>query len=174
MNEHARHSHLSSADIGLAGSAEKACALGEAEARLEQMLDMLRQRGMRLTPQREAIIRLLAADCSHPSAEDVLARLAPDHPWLSKATVYNTLNSLLAAGIIQDVDLGHERRFDGRTLDPHGHLTCRACGKVEDFDLSPAVRAALAASSESGFATERIQVKLVGLCRACAAIAENH
>ncbi len=165
-----REVHTSSSPAhSVADVSARACALAEAEARLAQMLDMLRQRGMRLTPQREAIIRLLAADCSHPSAEDVFSRLAPENPWLSKATVYNTLNSLLGAGIIQDVDLGVERRFDGRTTEPHGHLTCRACGRVEDFDLPPDLRTLLLNRNDSGFAMERIQVKLVGLCRACAA-----
>ncbi|EPR41223.1 ferric uptake regulator, Fur family [Desulfovibrio sp. X2] len=144
----------------------------ESAPRAERMLGQLRDKGLRITPQREAIVRLLAEDFSHPSADAVFRRAVTLHPWMSRATVYNTLNSLIEAGVIQDIDLDTERRFDGTGECPHGHTVCRGCGKVEDVDLPRDFDLAAKALARAGFSTERLQVKLIGLCRECAAKAE--
>lgn len=139
------------------------------QGRAGRMIECMRRSGLRVTPQREAIVRLLADDSSHPSAESVHARAALELPWMSKATVYNTLNSLIQAGVIQELDLGHERRFDGRTDEPHAHLVCRVCGRIEDVDLPEGFDIAGLADAGTGFRAEHVQVKLTGTCRACAA-----
>lgn len=138
------------------------------QGRAGRMIERMRRSGLRVTPQREAIVRLLADDASHPSAESVHVRAAEELPWMSKATVYNTLNSLIQAGVIQELDLGHERRFDGRTDEPHAHLVCRVCGRIEDLDLPEGFDIAGLATGGAGFRAEHVQVKLTGTCRACA------
>ncbi|MBX5467327.1 MAG: transcriptional repressor [Firmicutes bacterium] len=119
--------------------------------------------GLRATPQRLAVLSALA-HLSHPDAETVYAAVKPSYPTLSLATVYNTLDRLSAAGLIQPLRVGERRRFDPRT-DPHNHLYCRRCQRLEDVDPAelPPAPADLAADWELDAAS----VTWSGLCPRC-------
>ncbi len=98
--------------------------------------DALRERGLRITPQRVAILGALRRLANHPSAEEVFRAVRSDFPSLSLTTVYRTLETLAERGEVALVHLGRERaRFDHRT-DPHHHATCTSCGRLEDVDLA--------------------------------------
>jgi len=100
---------------------------------VDQICAQLRAQGRRVTPQRRAIIQALLEDAgSHPTAEQVFARVHQAMPDLSPATVYNTLHELEKMGALLELDLGlGERRYDITTAD-HAHLVCLGCGRVED------------------------------------------
>lgn len=84
---------------------------------------------------REAIRQALMNTVSHPSAEWIYAKLKPDIPDLSLATVYRNLNDMKSGGEIQSVGFWNgKERFDGRT-DKHCHFICRECGSIEDLDF---------------------------------------
>ena len=95
------------------------------------MLRDLQRAGLKLTPQRMAIVRLFADDGSHPTAQDLFERLRPTFPSMSFATVYNTLDALARAGLAGIVRLpgkrGDAARFDPNTR-PHHHAVCDGCG----------------------------------------------
>src|SRR5215831_20097321 len=106
------------------------------DARATAMLRDLRRAGLKLTPQRIAIVRLFAGDTSHPTAQDLFERLRPSFPSMSFATVYNTLDTLARAGLAGTVRLpgkrGDAARFDPNT-GPHHHAVCDGCGSVLDI-----------------------------------------
>jgi Fur family peroxide stress response transcriptional regulator len=146
---------------------------GEAE-RTEEMLRDLKRAGLKLTPQRIAIVRLFAEDDSHPTAQDLFERLRPSFPSMSFATVYNTLDALARAGLAGIVRLpgkrGDAARFDPNT-GPHHHAVCDACGAVLDITaptLAPTagvvkrVRAAV-----PGFSVRAVERIYRGLCARC-------
>ncbi|MCM2268309.1 MAG: transcriptional repressor [Elusimicrobiales bacterium] len=124
----------------------------------------------RLTPQRAGILRFLDGNKSHPSAEDIYARLRRKFPGMSFATVYNTLQSLLALGGLTEVKIdGARARFDPDTK-PHSHLMCVSCGAIADL---PAPRGLRPAGAPSGFKVLRCNVEFYGVCRACAPAAKK-
>ena len=126
-----------------------------------------RSSGVRVTAQRLAVYRVLAADASHPTAEQVYARLRPEIPSLSPATVYRILESLEREHLIRRVSTTHGvARFDAN-MDAHQHVICRRCGHMTDLDV-PALRAVtLDAKAVPGFVVEGLDIQIVGRCTTC-------
>ena len=136
---------------------------GSVEA-VDEGVRRLRQAGLRVTPQRLAVLEALERQ-SHPTADDIHRMVAAHHPGFGLATVYNTLATLEAHGQVQVVDDRQGRRYDLR-MDPHQHIRCRHCGRIEDLppwdhtlwlnDVTPA-----------GWAVEAWTFVAEGLCPAC-------
>jgi Fur family peroxide stress response transcriptional regulator len=139
------------------------------------MLQDLRRAGIKLTPQRIAIVRLFAEDRSHPTAQDLFERLRPMFPTMSFATVYNTLDTLARAGLAGIVRLpgkrGDAARFDPNSR-PHHHAVCDDCGAVIDIaagSLSPTAAAVeKLRQSAPGFSARTVERTYRGLCASCA------
>ena len=136
------------------------------ERQCEGFEQACRERGIRVTPQRLAVYRVLASDATHPTVESVHLKLASRMPGLSQATVYRILEFLEAENLIRRVS-GPESvgRFDAN-LERHQHLVCRVCGRLSDVSLSEFDRPRL--PKVPGFAVEELDVRLVGRCRECA------
>ena len=139
---------------------------------VDDLCAQLRARGRRVTPQRRAIIRVLQENDSHPTAEQVFARVRRVMPDLSPATVYNTLHELAEIDTLLELDLGlGERRYDTNTA-AHDHLVCLGCGRVEDVphDRDASV---LPPEHAHGFQVVDCNVVYRGYCPACAPHAED-
>ena len=147
--------------------------LGEAEL-ATRMLHDLRRAGLKLTPQRIAIVREFAGDTSHPTAQDLFERLTPNFPSMSFATVYNTLDTLARAGLASIVRLpgkrGDAARFDPNSA-PHHHAVCDACGSVLDIaagTLAPTPGATKRLERAApGFSVRTVERVYRGLCSRC-------
>ncbi|WP_066637899.1 Fur family transcriptional regulator [Desulfolucanica intricata] len=100
------------------------------------MNDMLKKLGLRATPQRLAILKLLQGNTAHPSAEEIYNKLKPDFPSLSLTTVYNTLESLAEGGMIQEIRIDCSRRRFDPNPQPHYHFLCNKCRRVFDLDIN--------------------------------------
>lgn len=122
----------------------------------------LRRVGLRATPQRLAVLAALEA-LPHPDADSVWAAVQQSHPSMSLATVYNTLERLGEAGLIQALRVGERRRYDPRP-DPHYHLYCRNCHALVDIDPEWAPEPGPAGA---GWQVERVAVTWIGLCPRC-------
>jgi Fe2+ or Zn2+ uptake regulation protein len=149
---------------------------GEEDARVASMLTCVRASGLKLTPQRMAIVRELAADPTHPTAQELFERLRPALPTMSFATVYNTLDALASAGLCVALSLSPgASRFDPN-MAAHHHAVCDRCGLVRDVPCEPSdpsaersgamVAAPLAAAP--GFEVRAVERIYRGLCAACA------
>jgi Fe2+ or Zn2+ uptake regulation protein len=131
-----------------------------------ELTQAFRQRGLKITPQRQAIFRILHGDTAHPTAEAVYAKAVDEMPSISLRTVYQTLNDLAAMGEIQALDLGTgSSRFDPNVRDHH-HLVCESCGMVRDVDLDTST-VRLAADVLDGFAVRSVDVVFRGVCASC-------
>jgi Fe2+ or Zn2+ uptake regulation protein len=141
--------------------------------RVDRMLAGVRGAGLKLTPQRIAIVRELAQDESHPTAQELFDRLRPSLPTMSFATVYNTLAALSAAGLCTALSLSPgSGRFDPN-MQPHHHVVCDACGSVRDIPPTPrdvAVRSPrrLVSRAAPGFEVRSVEQIFRGRCSACA------
>ena len=141
-----------------------------AHARAVEMLEDLKRAGLKLTAQRQAIVRHFASDETHPTAQELYDRLRPEFPQMSFATVYNTLVALAAAGRSGTLRLGQAARFDPNT-EPHHHLVCESCGAIADMP-APSLAPSPAAVRRLGRAAPGFKVRAVeriyrGLCAAC-------
>jgi Fur family transcriptional regulator, peroxide stress response regulator len=88
--------------------------------------------GLKLTPQRIAVLEYLENNNEHPSAETVYANVARKFPTMSFATVYNTLAALREKGFLLELTIdADKRRYDPDTT-PHNHLICTKCRKIVD------------------------------------------
>ncbi len=97
--------------------------------------DMLRSQGLKVTPQRIAILNMLMNTKSHPTAEEIFKALEPTNPTMSLATVYKTLDSFTNVGIIQQLSIdGESLHYDYETKF-HPHVICKKCGAVHDLDI---------------------------------------
>jgi Fe2+ or Zn2+ uptake regulation protein len=144
------------------------------------MLRDLKRAGLKLTPQRIAIVRLFAGDTSHPTAQDLFERLRPTFASMSFATVYNTLDTLAHTGLAGMVRLpgrrGDAARFDPNTA-PHHHAVCDRCGAVVDIaagTLAPAPAAVKKVRrAVPGFSVRAVERIYRGLCARCASKASE-
>jgi Fe2+ or Zn2+ uptake regulation protein len=127
----------------------------------------LRARGQRATTQRLVLHRVLRELDRHVTAEEVQRAAEERLPALSLPTVYATLELFEDLGLVRRVEVaGTVTRFDPRS-DDHAHVVCRRCGRVEDLDAKLDRGPALTAARSAGFAAERAETTVVGLCRAC-------
>lgn len=132
-----------------------------------ELTDLFRRRGLKVTPQRQAVFRTLGASLDHPTAETVHGAVTVDMPSVSLRTVYQVLNDLVAMGEIHALELGTgAARFDPN-VDPHHHLVCTVCGKVRDVYVEPVAVPA----GEAGFTVESADIVFRGRCDDCAATA---
>jgi Fe2+ or Zn2+ uptake regulation protein len=134
----------------------------------QQLTAVLHGRGQRVTPQRLILHRLLRASSQHLTAEDLLERSRDVLPNVSLPTVYATLDLLEELGAIRRVPgTGPAQVYDSR-VDDHHHLRCLRCGRVSDLDADLDGAAATAAARSQGFAPERVEVVVSGVCAGCA------
>src|SRR5882757_9233259 len=97
---------------------------------------IFREQGLRVTPQRQAIFRLLEGDVSHPTVESLFDRARADMPTISLKTVYQTVHDLEALGVVHVLDLGTGSvRVDPNVESAHHHLVCTSCGRVRDLPV---------------------------------------
>src|SRR4051812_26481451 len=100
----------------------------------DQLTTLFREQGLRVTPQREAIFRLLQANDAHPTVESLYDRARTEMPTISLKTVYQTVHDLEALGEVNVLDLGTGTlRVDPNVEDDHHHLVCTECGRVRDL-----------------------------------------
>ena len=140
----------------------------DATARVDSLLTQLRQRHCRVTPQRVALIRLLAESHDHPSAGGLYERIAVQFPGTSLGTVYKTLALLGDMGEVLTLTLNDGIiHYDVHRPYAHPHLICRCCHKVIDAPPEFESSAIAEPSEPAGFRIDIRQLDLYGLCSDC-------
>lgn len=129
--------------------------------------ERIRGAGLKLTPQRLAVLDYLQRAEGHPTAEQIGAEVNRRLPRAARATVYNALRALRDAGLVSEVRLdGATARYD-TNLAPHHHFICRRCGRIDDVSAD-AVGPQSRVEVGEGYAVETYEIVLRGLCAACA------
>ncbi len=136
----------------------------------EELTTALRERGMRVTPQRVVLHRALRELDRHVTADELLEAVADRLPSVALPTIYATLDLLEELGMVRRVQRAGTTLFDPRT-EPHHHLVCTSCGSIEDLDSTLDTASLERAAERHGFAHERIEAVVHGRCAACAAAA---
>src|ERR687897_1503824 len=136
---------------------------------VDELTELFRRQGLRVTPQRQAIFGLLHGDDRHPAVESIYDAARAQMPTISLKTVYQTVNDLATMGEVVLLDLGTgSHRVDPNVEHDHHHLICTRCGKVRDVPLDLAdVR--LPPRYRRGFSVSAVEGKFPGLWDGCAA-----
>jgi Fur family peroxide stress response transcriptional regulator len=138
------------------------------QTRFEELVAKLREREYRLTPQRIALLRLLAASDGHPSASQLYAQMKDQFPTTSLATVYKTLNVLKEIDEVLELGFsGDDNRYDGNKPYPHPHLICIRCQKILDPEVSLAQSLIQEVAQSSGYRIVGHRLDFYGLCPDC-------
>ncbi|MCP3176502.1 transcriptional repressor [Desulfuromonas sp. KJ2020] len=138
------------------------------DTRLNLIIDSLRQRDFRVTPQRYAVLKLLCTSKAHPGPGEVYEQLRQQFPTLSLATVYKTAALLRDMGELTELPMKDgTTRYDGRNPAPHPHVICNRCLKVMDFDAPPLDFLQQEAASATGFHIAGFRLDFFGLCPDC-------
>jgi Fur family transcriptional regulator, peroxide stress response regulator len=123
--------------------------------------------GLRLTRQRAAVLETLQHTTSHPDAYTVHRQVQVILPDISLGTVYRALKVLTEAGMLHEMTCGQFSRYDGNVI-PHGHATCRQCGRIVDVDVPIDDRLNDLAGNATGFTILSRRVEFEGICPDCA------
>ncbi len=132
----------------------------------DQIVTMLKSRGLRVTPQRFAVYANLLGRCDHPTADDILGDLNQSAPTSSQATVYSSLQALRDVNLVREVLLEEGVcRYDAN-VGPHHHFRCQACGAIADIPWESLDNINLKTLS-SRWQVEGYEVTVRGLCDRC-------
>lgn len=132
------------------------------------MLDKLRQKGYKITPQRQEILDTLL-DSDHKSAEEIHQKIQVKYPNVSLDTVYRNLNTLKELGIITPVNFADgKQRFEfAEGAKHHHHLVCLKCGAYEELDFCPLEFLDCRKIKDKDFQIEKHNFEIFGYCAAC-------
>lgn len=134
---------------------------------MKQTAQILRDKGLKVTPQRIAIYNMLAKSHAHPNAEMIYRTLEVDNPTMSLATVYKTLDYFKQYGLVQELNVGlSSSRYDAVAYS-HPHTVCTTCGAVDDLETSPMAHAYQETIDRIGFQVDYEQLILYGTCANC-------
>ncbi|EKE32565.1 Fur family transcriptional regulator [Salimicrobium jeotgali] len=137
--------------------------------RLQGAIDTLKESGVRITPQRHAVLEFLVQSMSHPTADDIYKALEHKFPNMSVATVYNNLRVLKEIGLVRELTYGDSSsRFDCNTTD-HYHAICESCGKIVDFHYPSLDEVESLAEQVTGFNVSHHRMEVYGTCPECRA-----
>jgi Fur family peroxide stress response transcriptional regulator len=140
----------------------------EVKQRLNQMLSKLKDHDFRITPQRLAVLRILAASEKHPTVDKISEEVRSEFPTTSLATIYKTVS--LLKEIIAVLELGFadgSNRYDGNKPFPHPHVVCTQCKKIIDPELSSLIDMTKEVADETGFKILTHRLDFFGICGEC-------
>ena len=135
--------------------------------KLRLAINTLKESGVRITPQRHAVLEYLLTSMTHPTADDIYKALESKFPNMSVATVYNNLRILSKSGLVRELTYGDDSSRYDSNMDDHYHIVCEDCGKVVDFHCPKLSEIESLAQRVTGFEVSGHRLELYGKCKAC-------
>ena len=131
--------------------------------------DVLRQRGLRVTGQRLAVLRAVSGE-PHVTADAVADTVRAELGSISLQAVYAVLGVLVDVGLVRRIQpAGSPARFEARVSDNHHHVICRDCGRAADVDCAVGYAPCLTAANDRGYEIDEAEVIYWGRCPECVA-----
>ncbi len=131
----------------------------------------LKEKGVRLTRQRQILLELIDKSGLHLDAERLFQMAKQQDPKLNRVTVYRTLKLLKQGGLVDELDLMHhegdQHYYETRMKQEHAHVICLRCGKVEEFFGEPLQRIRKQVESHFGFQILLARTEIGGYCAHC-------
>ena len=131
------------------------------------IIEALRRKGYKATPQRIAICRFALHSRDHPTAQRIYSEVKKVHLTVSLATVYKTLEILKDLGLVQELNFPRgQTRFDSH-MKPHINLVCLRCGNIRDLDDLTAQEIVRRVVAAAKFTVTGQRLDLYGVCEKC-------
>ena len=138
------------------------------EQRLNQMLSKLKEHDFRLTPQRLAVLKVLAVSEGHPTVERIYETVRAKFPTTSIATIYKTVNLLKQLNEVLELGFPDgSNRYDDNKPYSHPHVICTKCKKIIDPNIGSLKDLTKEVVKETGFQILNHRVDFFGTCRDC-------
>jgi Fur family ferric uptake transcriptional regulator len=131
------------------------------------MATVLRERGYRITPQREAILEEVLGARGHITPQDVTRRVQRRMPAVNPSTVYRTLAMLEEVGVVRHSHLERGAEYHRADDVEHVHLTCSRCGDQDDLSMREAESLKRLVQRHRGFRPDLTHFAISGLCADC-------
>ena len=130
----------------------------------------LREQGLPVTAQREAVADVVFSSSGHLSVEDIEAALKGQGERIGKATIYRTIEILVRSGLVGEHDFGegfkrYEHLFGQQPV--HEHLICTSCSEVVEFRSPDVIRLQEETARQHGFLPTRHRLEIYGICSSC-------
>ncbi len=133
-----------------------------------EFVGQLREKGHRLTPQREMILSVICESEAHLSADEILKRVRKRYPYINKSAVYRTLDLLARLNFVNPTDFGQGRvEYEVHQHPHHHHLLCRNCHQMVEVDERLFIPLEKALRRDYGFYADLDHFAIFGLCRKC-------
>ena len=130
--------------------------------------EILRERGLRVTAQRLAVLRAIA-DAPHATADGVAESVRGELGSISTQAVYDVLGALTDSGLLRRIQpAGSPARYEDRVGDNHHHLVCRVCDRMVDVDCAVGEAPCLEAADHAGYEIDEAEIIYWGRCPECA------
>jgi Fur family peroxide stress response transcriptional regulator len=134
---------------------------------MDKIINLFKDKKLKLTPQRLAVYKYLMNTKEHPSAETIYKSLHIEYPTMSLATVYKAIKTLVEVGLVQELNVGEGNfRYDGNSA-THPHIQCIHCGKVEDLDSLSFNELSDIAEKHTNYKILSNKVYFYGICPNC-------
>jgi Fur family ferric uptake transcriptional regulator len=130
-------------------------------------LNVLKEKGLRLTPQRRLIVNLIHANVAHLTAENIITHVQNQMPGVNKSTVYRTLELLEEAGCVLKSELDDHFIYHHAEEGHHHHLICSKCGKVVECAEHIFAPVEKSLAEKYGFRADFKHLMMSGLCKEC-------
>ena len=129
--------------------------------------DLLRERGLRVTAQRLAVLRAVSAE-PHVTADAVAETVRAEIGSISLQAVYDVLGALIDVDMVRRIQpAGSPARFEARVGDNHHHVICRICGRMADVDCAVGSAPCLRAADDKGYEIDEAEIVYWGRCPEC-------
>ena len=139
------------------------------QKRVSGFKNCCRQKGLSLTHQRLAVYSRLAATLEHPTAEELHQEIHNEYPTVSLGTIYKALDTFEQHGLIsKSRATGESARYDAN-LEPHHHLVCKVCGRMEDVVGQSLEFFKFSQKDYPNFQIEEVRIDFRGICGPCRA-----
>lgn len=142
-----------------------------------EMIQSLKERGVRLTRQRQVLLDLIDQSGQHLDAETLYTLARARDPKLNRVTVYRTLKMLKESGLVDELDLlhkdGDQHYYETRMKREHAHIICLRCGKVEEYFGEPLTKLRKEVEEMFGFQILLARTEVGGYCSHCQAMREG-
>lgn len=133
---------------------------------MKTMSTLLKANDLAVTAQRTAVMEFLHGNTDHPSVDTIYKRVKKRFPYISRATVYNTVKTLTRAGMLQEVLVQQDKTRVDSNVSRHHHFKCVRCGRIEDvpYDILTAKHVR---EHAKGYHVEEVRVVMEGRCKQC-------
>jgi Fur family transcriptional regulator, peroxide stress response regulator len=131
----------------------------------EEFSNKLIEKGLKVTPQRIAILEAIVKLNNHPTAENIIDYIRKNHPNIATATVYKVLDALVSSGLIKKVKTERDiMRYDA-IMESHHHLYCSESDRIEDYhdkELNDLLEKYFEKKGIPDFKIEDIKLQIIG------------